>query len=500
MTDWAVWSQARSGEATAQREGRWLASRFDPALEARRSLAAAPDEPGLVVLGGLGLGYELEAAVQRWSDAPVVVVDDPAWIYEVARHRDLGALWSHPRVTLCRSDEELKAFLEAWEFPVITTLMWRPGEEADPARASHWRALVAEAQARNQVNFATGRRFFDLWRRNRDRNEASLGPARPLHFLEGVWSGRPVVVAAAGPSLAEDLDWMGRYRDRFVLVAVDTAWSSLGAHGFVPDVVVALDGQYWNVRHLDRPLPATTLLVTEAVGPPKAFRLAPDRTFVAASSVPLLRASEGGRWGELGALPSGGSVATAAYSLARLGGASLVVFAGLDLGYPRGQTHVPGSQFEEAIHRRSHRLGPSETLGLGLRDRTLSTLVVDGEGRPLESDPKFGVFAHWLERSIAAHPELAVYRLNRRGRSLRGVEVLGPHVAEAWPKVEPWSVPDRAQVIRRPVPAGLETLGWESWAGRARRTWERWPSAATRAVLQSRLDEARRLGLEPPAW
>ena len=504
------WKASRSGPPAVMRGGLWLCSAFDPAAEARRAVPDWPDAD-FALLPGLGAGYLAEAAAERYSDLPIVVAEaDPAWFREVLTHRDLTRLWDRV-VPLLGPAAVVEAFFGALACPVIAWLPWRPLVQQEP----DWLAAVADARERAQtragVNAATFRRFGGLWRRNLARNEACAAGARALTALQDRWRGCPAVIAAAGPSLADALDWIADRRERLVLIAVDTAWPALERRGLEPDVLVVLDGQYWNGRHLDKPLPERTLVVTEFTGPPRAFRAAPDRVFVASTSAGLLRRREADRWGVLGALPTGGSVATAAWSLALHLGCREIAFAGLDLGYPGG-THVRGSQFEEAALRTSGRLNPAETAALGLRGPGLTPRpAVDG-GRVL-SDARMDLFRAWLAEAAASRPDIPAVNLSRRGSVLPGIRSAGPDYAADWPVLTPrprvsapvlsarepgaeppWNAVAACLAAESPeafdrAAAALDAAAaywgpaWTAWAGRELASWRRFPSRRTRRRL-----------------
>ncbi len=507
------WSAARSGLLAVKRGGLSLCSVFDPVAEANRAVPEW-DAPDFALLPGLGAGYLAEAVAGRYPDLPIVIAEsDPSWFREVLTHRDLSALWDHA-VPLVGSDPEaIGTFFASYGCSQVETLSWRPLVQLEPEWHRSVTDQLALAQTRAGVNAATFRRFGALWRRNLIRNERH-GGVRPLARLKDLWKGCSAVIAAAGPSLADELGWITEHRRSLVLIAVDTAWPTLCRHGIQPDVLVVLDGQYWNGRHLDEPLPERTLVVTEWTGPPRAFRLAPDRVYVAASSLGLLRRRETDVWGELGSLPTGGSVATAAWSLALHLGCVEVAFAGLDLGYPNGQTHVPGSQFEEAALRRAWRLEPAETAGLRLLGTGLT--VRPGVAGDVLSDARMDLFRGWLTRASAARPDVAAINLSRRGSLIPGLKAPTEDYGAGWLEPEapaadrtPFLVPQSSH--QGPPWPALETLAgwsedggegfeelvksvwtqagvywgpaWDAWAGREKATWDRFPSPRSRGRL-----------------
>jgi hypothetical protein len=338
---------------------------------------------------------------------------------------------------------------------VCRHVLWVPHRTSfslQPAWLGEMEKALADFQVLARVNHATLERFAPLWLRNLAHNEAALADglvAFPVEALHNAAPGCRVVIAAAGPSLEGQLDWLRRSRDRFVLIAVDTCCNTLRSAGVTPDFLVIMDGQYWNSRHVDPPVKAPTRVVAELVSHPSTLRLAPGRLFLAATSVPLLRETEVTRWGDLGVLKSGGSVSTTAWSLALHLGASEVAFCGLDLGYAQGGGHVRGSQFEERKHRRSSRLVPAETWGLGwLGESNLSSRPTVGGGS-LKSDPRMDLYRQWLSLSVAEHPEVTAWNLSPVGSLIPGLKSPGVNFAADWPVQLPL-----ARSLSAPLKAG----------------------------------------------
>jgi hypothetical protein len=58
----------------------------------------------------------------------------------------------------------------------------------------------------------------------------------------------PVLVAGAGPSLDAFFDFLAGRKKTFALIAVDTAVVPLIKRGVIPDLIVALEAQHWNLK------------------------------------------------------------------------------------------------------------------------------------------------------------------------------------------------------------------------------------------------------------
>jgi hypothetical protein len=71
---------------------------------------------------------------------------------------------------------------------------------------------------------------------------------KEYHFLDvsgrdtsDSFAGKPVILVAAGPSLHKHLDWLEKYHDKFVVVALTASLKTLEKRGIKPDIVTHLD-------------------------------------------------------------------------------------------------------------------------------------------------------------------------------------------------------------------------------------------------------------------
>ena len=510
---------SRSGAVTARWKGSTLASTFDPQAEAQRFLPEVDSEVDFAVVGGFGLGYVPLALLERYPDLPVLVAEpSPWWLGRLMEEMDLTPILENPRLSLLLGGSPSQVGIYLSKF-VCRKVSWLPLRSVATVFGD-WLTGVERAlddfQAMTRVNQATLERFGPLWLGNLYRNEQALG--KNMSFgptgigdLRSVAPGCRVVVAAAGPSLFPLLEVLKKYRERFILIAVDTAWATLRGAGLVADFLVIMDGQYWNARHVDGPVEPPTVVVSELVGHPSTLRLAPGRLFLASSSVPFLRERELRTWGDLGVLKSGGSVATSAWSLALLLGASEVAFAGLDLGYPSGGTHVRGSQFEERSHRLARRTCPAETLGLSWMKEAGLTRKPAVDGRTVVSDPRMDLYRAWLSMSLKENSRVKAWNLSAVGSVIEGLESAGSEVFERWPvqRVPTWTSRPRRMSSDRSLEmlgdlafpekigpdwvdaweqAGQRLWGTEAWqilGAQAANTWRVFPSPRSERALRA---------------
>jgi hypothetical protein len=220
--------------------------------------------------------------------------------------------------------------------------------------------------------------------------------------------------------------------DRAVVVAVDTAVSMAEARGVTPDIAVVVDPQYWNARHLDRVEPSRTILVAESSTHRSVFRHFRTPHLFCRSLFPLGQVVESAI-GELGALGTGGSVSTTAWDLTRFAGCRPIFVAGLDLGFPDGQTHFRGSFFEQLAVSRGHRLHPAEqTIHGYIRSAAPFEVPATGAGTVL-TDKRMDLYRSWFERQLADPECPPTFTLSSGGARIAGMSLESAERLREWP-------------------------------------------------------------------
>lgn len=501
--------RSSSGHPSGIYRGAALHSLYDPLKEAQR-IGAGLKDPQALILGGFALGYQAQALRSQFPQVPLLVVEpDPLLFSQALTLRDLRSFLGDPLVNLMVGSppSSVAAFLEALEGRIPSYVPYRPQQTV---QGDYFHALTSEIEAwmqMKEVNRNTRKKFMGRWSSNFLQNWENFPQLRPLGDLRNGLTGYPGVIAAAGPSLEGCLSQLRQHRNSFVLVAVDTAYSRLREEGIAPDFLVSTDAQYWNSRHLDHLKPPYPFLIGEMTSPPRFWRGRADMGFLADSAIPLFR-DLGGLWNrDLGVLPSGGSVATTAWSAALLLGLYPLVFAGLDLAFPREENHIRGSTFEELHHCRSTRIFPAQT-SLGRQGDPARQLIrTSWKGSPVTTDVRMDLYRRWFESQFAANPERAPHILRPQGQRIQGclpLEDLGS-VFPSWPEgapdtaalvnsraaaVSPLGPSDRGRQYKSALesPEGIKTLfrrSWESCIGQfgpqAAEEWDR-----ETAVLRSR--------------
>jgi len=373
-----------------------LAGAFAPRDEAALQARLVPETATHPTCYGIGQGELPRTLIARQAvEELTVVLFHPAVTAAVLAHHDCSDWLGDPRVSLVRGRDRNEIATPFAAAPADLRLAEDAAvrlrdlvllELATPHIRRHLQAAHEEFTAR----FAENRDLF-----------ASDGDVAELF---GTAAGAAVHVAAAGPTLADHLDDLGRRGDQ-LLLAVDAALPTLAGAGVRPDVVVSMDPHPQGPEVLlNVPQSAIegTVLVYDPVVRRQALEGWPGRRLVMYRDGDLhasLRRDQ-----PKGVLWSSGSVLHPAVALAVEMGANRVTLYGADFAHVGGRTHAAGYPWQL-----KKTAGPAA-----------GSWVESGEGERLATQPNLLGYLRDLERFLARHPEVRWINASRRGARIAG--------------------------------------------------------------------------------
>ena len=441
---------ARDGGYTARLtadDGRplYAHSRYRPATEARdlvasqtgaQTGAAARAEAGaaadirVCVLSGLGLGY-VAAALEEQLDRPLVVVfeDDLALVKAALCVTDLAPqLREHRVVFVTRAD---KSHVHQ-QLKRVTTDLMLGMTLVTPPTAGHYhaafqrtmRGLLTDFISYSRMMMVTVLRNARVTFKNIVCNLPTYLRQPGVEVLRDRARGFPAILVAAGPSLARNLDQLAAWRDRAVIIAVQTVFKTLLERGLPPHFVTALDFHEMSAEFF-RGVADTggTILVAE----PKVTWHVPDayrgRVHLLASTfVPdLLRSSTPQR----DTLRSGTTVSHLSFYLAEHLGCDPIILLGQDLAFCEALYYAPGMPIERIWQPELHRFHTVEMKQWEriVRSRPILRETVDIHGRPAYTDEQMTTYAEQFQADFAASDRRVIHACEG-GMALTGVEVM----------------------------------------------------------------------------
>ncbi|CAA7603182.1 6-hydroxymethylpterin diphosphokinase MptE-like [Acididesulfobacillus acetoxydans] len=434
----------------ALRNGRWvnITSGYNPRAEAdrqREGLSLA--EAKLVfVVGEAGL-YHLESILEALPSDDnrerrlLLFSQHPEYLRLVLSTRDVRALLADERFYLfldfardtLRSALQRVIQADIYEIPTFTWFVHPVEEELQGEFCQDFRSFLRLAYTTALLDHHTTGAFEQWWMHNFVCNIPYLMQAVSLDSLAETWRGRPAIIVGAGPSLNKNIELLAEAKGRALILCVDTAYRSLAQRGIVPDLLVTLDGSPMNAEHMRETDYKEVPLLLDVSSHWEILSRHGHRSpkvVLSASGYHLAwwRRILGGEDGYT-SLPTGGSVATAAFSFARHIGADPVILAGVDLSYPNGACYARG-----ALHA-------ERTLAEVQSERPLYP-VRDIEGNTVMTTADYRYYLRWLHDNAAPQERRYINATEggavREGFEIKTLRAVLDEDCRVWQPVTAW--------------------------------------------------------------
>ncbi|HOX27536.1 MAG TPA: DUF115 domain-containing protein [bacterium] len=372
-----------------------LHSKYDPIKEAERwAESSKAGKNKAVFVFGLGLGYHIEALLRIRADVEKIYVVEvnPGVIKAAFSVRDLEGLLSDERVKILAGqypqihDDVGAAIQEAVEVaggnPEI--LIHIPSYELMPKDSGELQGMV------EYIRLATSGK--EVFKKEKEENTAanleSFASARGVKELFGAYAGKPMIVAASGPSLTASLAVIAASGVHLDITVVDSALAPFRRAGVRPKFVVSGDPQnragalFKGIEIEDEQL------IFFPSSSPEVVRLfAPEARWAACSDVVKEEVKFDEEY-DKGLLYFSGTVLLGAVDFAVKSGASPIVLIGCDFAFTEGATHAEGS-LVQGYNRRYGALREVEGL----------------DGKPVKTSDVFYLYMRDLEHYYMARRE-----------------------------------------------------------------------------------------------
>jgi hypothetical protein len=377
-------------------------SLHDPIKEAERSISTLKisDQKILRIFFGAGLGYTIQKSLQN-SNATIVWMECSAGILKAAlslydyshflKNQNLRILL-HPFI-----EEYLYIAFKGLGTHSTSFIPHRPSFQWKEELYSECKMVCEKFFKKKDVNIATLSRFESIWTKNMIQNIPSLISMTPVSRLFGIAKELPIVVCGAGPGLIYDIDSLKKYREKYILIAVDTSVHILNVHNIDPDLIYSVDPQTINKSYLEG-YHGNGILVFDPTSCYHTLRLDNkfQKGFFTSSPFPLLKLFTD-HWDiEIGEIPFGGSVSTNSVSLAELMGASDVLLVGQDLAFTDGFAHCKGAILEERLNFKEKRTFRRELHNYRQLFALPKLLTLDKNGTHQHTNEKMEIFKKWF--------------------------------------------------------------------------------------------------------
>lgn len=267
-----------------------------------------------------------------------------------------------------------------------------------------------------EVGWNTNVRYTDVNAKNTFSNLPYLYEGYSVEDLKGILPADvPAIVVSAGPSLNKNIMELKKAQGKACIIATDTAMKPLLNAGIVPNMFVIVDGlkPASLFEHKDISKVPMVTMTGVSVEPMQIHK--GKKFFYYSGS-----AFENKMLSDLGAkegrnrillnIPTGGSVATTAYSLGIYMGAQTVILVGQDLAMTGNRTHADGT-FKDKMEQIDVTSG--------------EYFEIDGvNGEKVLTRSDFKLYLDWFEKYIKEWNHITTIDATEGGALIHGSKVM----------------------------------------------------------------------------
>lgn len=329
-----------------------LHSKIDPFKESikfidSQNLSQTDD----IIIFGLGLGYHLKELLSRKNNNTFIIVveSDLLAFFSFCKIFDISFLLSTKGLHFLFNPtmEDFFSYLLQFSFSIVANGIKIIKHGASiKFNLSYYNDLNnkvqdfqkwAKANILTQVNAAT------TFSGNVFSNLKHIVNSIPIKIFKDKFKNIPIIIVSGGPSLAKNGYLLKKFKDKFLIISVDTATNFLYQTGIEPDFILTLDFTKNATDYFDKNRKYNSILIADPeVCPEIVSNYNGLISFCDAEGKSI------GEWyrksiGEYGIIQKGMSVAHMALSVALYFGGTTIIFVGQDLGYSNNRTHVKGA-------------------------------------------------------------------------------------------------------------------------------------------------------------
>ncbi len=392
-------------------------SKYNPEKEAREQLLKLKlDKAGFCVVFGFGLGYATEEVFKIPNIKILVVEPDLAVFRSALAVRDLSVLLSSRRVNfflgteLDNLGEFCRSSFDITEIKDMVTL------EHPPSIRFYHPFFESVKEGIGSHIIKTAENLITLMEEGIGYQENTLLSIKEIAKSPGVntlfnkFTGFPVVIVSAGPSLDKNLFLLKNAQKNIIIICVDTALKPLLASGIKPHIVVTADPSFENYTHLCGCAGGDFFVVVEPMVYPEAVKDFSDMLFISSFDDKMMLYLQK-YIGNKGTLKVWGSVSTMAFDLARKIGASPIVFIGQDLAYSSGKRYCQDTEHDGAV------------LSSGVNATKTVIEKTDIFGMPVNVEQQHYTYANFLYEEFL-NTESRIINATEGGILRKGVELM----------------------------------------------------------------------------
>ena len=410
-------------------KGKTLLSRVNPAAQAEKIIAGLSiREKTLYLCPSPIYGHGLELLIKKINEAAndtslenssaILCVEADSELCEISKS-SLALIFAENinKKNVYFSDassveEILSFFRKTWgkrHFRRIESLRLTGGWQLNPSLYDEMEKTLRSEIALAWGNAMTLIKLGRLYIKNLIQNLPLLANAGDLKDLD--YGSSPILVLGAGPSLDKTLTDLSHYSGGKIkppgerpckIICVDTCLPILHERGIVPDLVVVLESQHWNLRAFSGARDRYIDAAIDLSSLPSSTRVLKGKNhlfFTPWSEIKLFDRLDAAGFLPL-SIPPLGSVGLSAVFIALRCTRGTVFTGGLDFSFSLDSYHARSSPSQDELDRKQNRFKSRLNIAAAFRDGSFQTLSKKGSN--VRSDPALRNYRDLFEQEFAS--------------------------------------------------------------------------------------------------
>jgi len=242
-----IYSVAKNNEKTCSLDGKFFHSKYNPSAEAVKFVQnlQADFEPLCVFIIEPALSYCVDELRVRFPNSNICAIR----IINEFKERDI--FWD--KVFYFSNNLSNDLYNSLGEEKLCSSLFfdWTASKNIICEKTSDiWNNTwneIKSAIIKSRDVMLTRAYFSKRWLKNFSIFAKNI---KKTAFIKQNNSNKPIIIAASGTSLKTSLPYLRKFRDKYFLIAVSSAFMPIVKFGIKPDFVISTDGGYWAKKHL----------------------------------------------------------------------------------------------------------------------------------------------------------------------------------------------------------------------------------------------------------
>ena len=391
--------------------------------EAEEFLKIVPeDAKGTVIFQGMGLGFGPVAIIKEREDIQhLILFELSVGIFlQALKATDLTPLLSDSRVIISLGENPdvgtiLSGASTSMRLEEISMLTHAPSCSYQEQEYDNLGKEIYNIANQQNIAANTFKAFGSTFVTNRLSFLSMIHHTSLIDSLKDKFKNVPALLVATGPSLNKNIKYIPCFKDKAVILSVDSALPALLAKGVAPDFVSSIDYERITYEKIASSAPKShgiSLICSSWVGPKVAKIFPAENIYWTFTGGAMERWINRGLGGNLVA-PGAGTVAHLNLVAAIIMGCSPIILVGQDLAFTQGS-----ADHAENISLRTD----DQTAGF-LENKEGVVWVDANYGDKLPSDRSFLNYINHFESIMANNPGHYI-NASEGGAYIKGTEVM----------------------------------------------------------------------------